>query len=60
MRDDDTEAPSDNERTDVVANEPSWNPLTGNPRLQIWLVVAVFYAILASMFLFVMVLILRG
>lgn len=36
------------------------NPLRRNPRLQIWLIAAVFYAVLAGMFLFVIVLIIRG
>jgi hypothetical protein len=36
------------------------NPLRRNPTLQIWLIAAVFYAILVGMFLFVLVLIIRG
>jgi type VI protein secretion system component VasF len=36
------------------------NPLRRNPRLQIWLIAGVFYAILAGMYLFVIVLIIRG
>lgn len=39
---------------------PSANPLKRNPRLQIWLIAAVFYAILAGMCMFVLVLIVRG
>ena len=36
------------------------NLMRRNPALQIWLIAAVFYAILVGMFLFVLVLIIRG
>jgi len=51
--------------TEPIATEPVPSAtertlLRGNPRLQIWLIAAVFYALLAGMCMFVLVLIIRG
>lgn len=47
-------------QTDDTSPPTIRNPLRVHPTLQIWLIAGVFYLILIGMFLFVLVLIIRG